>query len=470
MRILVVDDEVKMTTLVAGALEDEGHEVVQARSGRDAIAALSDRGFDMVVTDLKMPPPGGIAVLKHCRALPDPPEVVLMTAHGSVATAVEAMKIGAHDYLSKPFELDELVAIAARVHELRVMRREREALRAENRRLVERLGDAGAGFEGIVGESPVMKEVFALARKVAESDATVLIRGESGTGKGRFARAIHALSPRGSRPFVKINCGALPETLLESELFGHEKGAFTGADRQKPGRFELAEGGTVFLDEIGEVSPALQVKLLQVLEEKQFTRVGGIETLSCDVRLIAATHRDLEAMIREREFREDLFYRLNVFPIEMPPLRARGNDVVLLVHQHLRSRGRDPDAISPDALRALLGYGFPGNVRELQNLLERAMILAGGGTITLEHFPSLEGGGAAGSPAERSGFIALPDGGLSLEAVERDLIVKALEKAGGNKSQTARLLGITRRTLYSRMEKHGLLTPGGPAVDAEDDG
>jgi two-component system NtrC family response regulator len=207
-----------------------------------------------------------------------------------------------------------------------------------------------------------------------------------------------------------------------------------------------------------------------VLEEKQFTRVGGIETLTCDVRLIAATHRDLEAMIREREFREDLFYRLNVFPIETPPLRARGNDVVLLVHHHLRSRGREPGAISPDALRLLLGYGFPGNVRELQNLLERAMILAGGGTISLEHFPSLEGREAAGSPADRSGFIAMPEEGLSLEAVERDLIVKALEKAGGNKSQTARLLGITRRTLYSRMEKHGLLTPGGPTADAEDDG
>jgi DNA-binding NtrC family response regulator len=454
MKILVVDDERKMATLVAGALEDEGYDVAIARDGREAIAAIDESSIDLVVTDLRMPPPDGMAVLAHCRALAVPPEVVMMTAHGSVSNAVAAMRAGAYDYLTKPFELDEVVALAARVADLIDTRRETHALRAENARLVEKLGDAGAAFDGIIGESEVMREVFALARKVADSDATVLIRGESGTGKGRIARAIHAASPRNSRPFVKINCGALPETLLESELFGHEKGAFTGAVKQKPGRFELAEGGTVFLDEIGEISPAVQVKLLQVLEEKRFVRVGGTETLTCDVRLLAATHRDLERMIPAGEFRQDLFYRLNVFPIEMPPLRVRGNDRALLVRRYLESRGREPEAIDREAMRLLLGYDFPGNVRELENLLERAIILAGDRGITRADFPSLAPTGSAPPPA-----LEIPEEGLSLDEVERRLIEQAIEKAGGNKSQAARLLGVTRRTLYSRMEKHGMGPP-----------
>ncbi len=464
MKILVVDDEAKMTALVAGALQDEGHEVATARSGREAIDALADRAFEMVITDLKMPPPDGLQLLKHCRSLGDAPEVVMMTAHGTVSNAVEAMKAGAYDYLTKPFELDELLALAARVQELRRVRTERQALREENRRLVERLGDASAAFEGIIGESPAMREVFALAQKVAESDATVLIRGESGTGKGRLARAIHEASPRAGRPFVKINCGALPETLLESELFGHERGAFTGAVRQKPGRFELAAGGTVFMDEIGEVSPAIQVKLLQILEEKRFTRVGGTQTLQTDVRLIAATHRDLEAMIRDGEFREDLFYRLNVFPIDLPPLRARGNDVVLLARHYLARKGREPHAITPAAISLLLNYEFRGNVRELENLLERALILAGIEPIDVRHFPSLAGG----TPGPQVGTLEIPDTGISLEGVERDLIVRALEKSGGNKSQAARLLGVTRRTLYSRLEKHGLLASGAQLEGGDD--
>jgi len=459
VKILVVDDEKRMATLVADTLEDEGHTVTTASNGREAIAALDADPPGLVLTDLRMPPPDGMAVLAHARGRPDPPEVVLMTAHGTVRNAVEAMREGAYDYLQKPFELDEVIAVVDRVQDLRALRAESASLREENARLLDRLGDASAAFDGIVGQSPAMAEVFALARKVAETDATVLIRGESGTGKGRIARAIHVASPRARGPFVKINCGALPETLLESELFGHEKGAFTGAVKEKPGRFELAENGTVFLDEIGEVSPATQVKLLQVLEERSFTRVGGTETLTCDVRLLAATHRDLEAMIREGEFREDLFYRLNVFPLEMPPLRVRGEDRLRLVEHHLGRRGRDPGSIRPEALDRLLAHDFPGNVRELENLLERALILAGSDPITPEHFPSLAGDRAPAGGA--AGALDIPEEGLSLEALEKDLILRALDKAGGNKSHAARLLGLTRRTLYSRMEKHGLGTSGG---------
>jgi len=462
MDILVVDDEIRLGRLIRAALRDEGHDVETAASGTEALEKLAARPFDLVITDLKMPPPDGLEILRHCRAMARPPDVTLMTAHGTVSSAVAAMREGAFDYLTKPFELDEILVVAARVAELRAMRAERESLRAENARLVAALGDAGTAFEGIVGESPVMQEVFTLARKVADSDATVLLRGESGTGKGRLARAIHSASARAAHPFVKINCGALPETLLESELFGHERGAFTGAVRQKPGRFELAGGGTVFLDEIGEIGTATQVKLLQVIEERTYVRVGGIETLSCDVRLVAATHRNLEAMIAEGEFREDLFYRLNVFPIEMPPLRARGNDLALLVRHHLAARGRDAGSIDQGALGLLLGYTFPGNVRELENLLDRAMILAGARSIGAQDFPSLAARETA-TPTRRA--IEIPDGGLSLEGLERELLEQALEKAGGNKSQAARLLGLTRRTYYSRLDKHGLLTARPGSVD-----
>jgi two-component system NtrC family response regulator len=456
MKILIVDDEVRLGELVADALGDEDHDVSTARSGEDAIALVDGRSFDLVITDLRMPPPDGLAVLSHCRSLADPPEVVMMTAHGSVANAVAAMRAGAHDYLTKPFELEEVVAIADRVADLRRVRTEREALRAENERLRAKIGDEGEAFAGIIGDSEPMREVFTLARKVSDSDATVLIRGESGTGKGRLARAIHAASPRRDHPFVKINCGALPETLLESELFGHEKGSFTGAIKQKPGRFETAEGGTVFLDEIGEISPAVQVKLLQVLEEKTFVRVGGTVPIIGDVRILAATHRDLESMIREKEFREDLFYRLNVFPLEMPPLRVRGNDLVLLVEHILAAKGVRRDAITGEAMQKLLGHPFPGNVRELENVLERAIILAGDEPIDAGKFPALIDAGSGGMDAGAAIDLDVPATGLSLEAVEKTLIQRAMERAGGNKSHAARLLGVTRRTLYSRMEKHGL--------------
>jgi two-component system NtrC family response regulator len=395
-----------------------------------------------------------------------------MTAYGSDRIARRAlMEDGASDYLVKPIELREVRHAVERIDERRRLAAERDALREENEVL--RAGAEGRGRLGdVIGRSPLMQEVFALASKVARTDATVLLRGESGTGKDRIARAIHSESARSRAPFVKVNCGALPETLLESELFGHEKGAFTGAVKEKPGRFATASPGTIFLDEIGEVSPAIQVKLLQVLEEKRFVRVGGNQTLECDVRIVAATNRNLEEAIRGGDFREDLFYRLNVFPIHIPPLRERAEDLPLLVEHFLARLGRKTGDVDPSAMALLLDYSYPGNIREMENLLERATIIAGGGRILREHFPAImaSGTGASASPgpqgagpsagvapAPGGGFtVELPAEGLKLEDLEKRLIERALERSQGNKSLAARLLGLTRRTLYSRLEKHGM--------------
>ena len=441
-RVLVVDDEKKMTVILKGALEEEGYGVDTALSGKEALAKLkSGRPNQFVLTDLKMSPVDGLEVLRETKALSPETEVVLMTAYADAKTAVEAMKAGAYDYIVKPFELAEIILMAAKIME-------RHDLLRENLDLREALGEA-RGLGGIVGSSEAMKGVFALAAKVAATDATVLITGESGTGKDLLAKAIHFHSTRGERPFVKVNCGAVPETLLESELFGHEKGAFTGAHKSKRGRFETANGGTVFLDEIGEIPLGTQVKLLQVLQEKSFVRLGGTETTYVDVRIIAATNRDLEKAMKGGSFREDLFYRLNVFPIHVPPLSERTDDVPLLIEAILKKHGHAPDKITPDALAVLCSHTFPGNVRELENLLERALILAGDGAVGSEHFPSLGGPkrSASGDPGQA---------GLNLNKLERGMIMRALEKAEGNKSRAARLLGITRRALYSKMETHGI--------------
>jgi transcriptional regulator with GAF, ATPase, and Fis domain len=312
----------------------------------------------------------------------------------------------------------------------------------------------------VVGDAPATRAALELVRKVAATDSTVLLRGESGTGKDLFARTLHALSARAGGPWVKVNCGALPEALLESELFGHEKGAFTGAIRQKPGRFEDAHGGTLFLDEIGELPPSLQVKLLQAIEEKTFTRVGGNRPLTVDARILAATNRPLEEMVKAGTFRADLFYRLNVFPIVLPPLRERPGDVPRLVEHVLRRHGAPPGKLAPGALRALQGYAFPGNVRELEHTIERALILAGADEITAAHLSFAQ----PESRTEPAWVPRIPPEGLSLEALEKELILQSLERAAGNKSAAARLLGLTRRTLYSRMEKHGLRV----AADGDD--
>jgi len=460
VNVLVVDDELKNAELVAAELRDAGFAASHVGGGAAALQRLEAGGIDAVVTDLRMRPPDGMALLAEVRRRWPDVTVVMMTAFAGMKTAREALKLGATDYVEKEGEYVEVVA--------RVLRdaAEKRELQRSNRTLAATVESLRRDSLPVVGDSPAMRAALDLARKVAATDSTVLLRGESGTGKDLFARTVHALSKRAGGPWVKVNCGALPEALLESELFGHEKGAFTGAVRQKPGRFEDAHGGTVFLDEIGEMPLTLQVKLLQAIEEKTFTRVGGNRPLTVDARIIAATNRPLEDMVRERTFREDLFFRLNVFPIVLPPLRERPGDVPRLVEHVLRRHGAPPDKLSPAAFRAFEGYAFPGNVRELEHSIERALILAGADSITPAHLSFVE----TPSRAEPGWVPRIPAEGLSLEALEKELILQALERAAGNKSAAARLLGLTRRTLYSRMEKHGLRTPGeGEDGEAEGD-
>ena len=458
MKVLVVDDEVKNAELVAGELRDAGFTADFVNGGAAALRRLEESRFDAVVTDLRMAPPDGMALLEEIRRRWPETIVVIMTAFAGIETARRALKAGAWDYVEKEGDFAEVIALALK------QAGERVSLQRDVKRLSATVESMRSAALPVVGDAPATKQALELARKVAATDSTVLLRGESGTGKDLFARTIHALSRRAGGPYVKVNCGALPEALLESELFGHEKGAFTGAVRQKPGRFEDAAGGTLFLDEIGELPVSLQVKLLQVIEEKTFTRVGGNAPLTVDVRILAATNRPLEDMVRERTFREDLFFRLNVFPIPLPPLRERPGDIPRLAAHVLRRHGAAPEKLSPEAARALEGYAFPGNVRELENTLERALILAGSDPIEPAHL-------SFARPEMRvatSWVPEIPDEGLSLEALERELILKALERAAGNKSRAARLLGLTRRTLYSRMEKHGLHKPG-EGEDAGDD-
>jgi DNA-binding NtrC family response regulator len=463
----VVDDEVKNAELTALALEDAGHATEFVSGGAVALERMTAEAFDAVVTDLRMPPPDGLALLDEIRRRWPDTTVVFMTAYADTEFARRAFRSGIYDFVNKEGGFHEqLRVILSRAAEER-------GLRAENRRLSVTVDSLQRGLTTIVGESKAVQRVVELARKVAATDSTVLLRGESGTGKDRFARAIHFSSRRSAGPWVKVNCGALPENLLESELFGHEKGAFTGAVRQKPGRFEDANHGTLFLDEIGELPPPLQVKLLQVIEEKTFMRVGGNRPTTVDVRIIAATNRDLEQMTKERQFREDLFFRLNVFPIRIPPLRDRLDDVPALVEYFLQSRGASADTLTAAARQALERYTYPGNVRELENTLERALILAGSDPIDVEHLsiarPELAGWSGAGD-AVPPWVPEIPAEGLSLEILERELILKALGLARGNKSQAARLLGLTRRTLYSRMERHGLRKPGEGDEPADDEG
>src|SRR5512140_1262506 len=462
MRILVVDDEHKMGVILSGALRDRGHDVVTTTSGRDALGELEAARFDLVLTDLKMAPPDGMAVLEETRRRWPATDVILMTAYASAPTAVKAMQLGARDYLIKPFDLEELHHRIENLARSKNLADQVRTLRTENAMLSARVQEQ-FHFNTLIGRSPGMREVFELAEAVAETDSTVLIQGETGTGKGLLARAIHDRSPRSGGPFIKVNCGALPENLLESELFGHEKGAFTGAIVKRQGRFLAADGGTLLLDEIGEMSMSLQVKLLQVIEERTVTPVGGDRPVAISVRIVAATHRDLEEMVNAGDFRQDLFFRLNVFPIRLPPLRDRRSDTPLLIDDALARLGRSPDDIDQAARELLLGYNFPGNVRELENLVERAAILSRGGPIRAAHFPGLKT-----SPHAVLNRLAIdiPEEGLNLEDLEKDLIRMALDRTGGNKSRAARLLGLTRRTLYSRMEKHGIPLGG----EAEADG
>ncbi len=440
-RILVVDDEQKMGILVSGALEDAGYNVTVCTSGADALAQLGARPFDIVITDLKMDPPDGLTVLKEARRLSSETEVIMMTAFASAETAVEAMKLGAYDYLIKPFSLDEVVIIVQRILDSK-----RRDARAEQ--LASDIADVSYG--DFIGMSNSVRELMSMVEKVAVTDANVLILGKSGTGKELVANQIHRRSPRARGPFIAVNCGALTETLLESELFGHEKGAFTGAIKRKMGRFELAASGTLFLDEIGEIKQSVQVKLLRALEERKVMRVGGIEEINVDVRVIAATNRDLEKEMEEQRFREDLFYRLNVFPIQMPTLSERYEDIPLLANHFAAKLGYTFGGLSQDVLDYLSSYDWPGNVRELKNVIERALILASGNRLTRDHL-TIRPKHSIQQPVAREA-----SGSLALDDLEKRAVLDALSKAGGNKTKAAKLLNITRRMLYSRMERYGI--------------
>ncbi|MGQ0506263.1 MAG: sigma-54-dependent transcriptional regulator [Myxococcaceae bacterium] len=434
-RVLLVDDEVKLGKLVAEALELDGHRITHATGGRQALVELASHPFDVVLTDLRMPEVDGQQVLTQARALTAPPEVIMMTADGSAESAVAAMKAGAADYLTKPFSLDE-----ARI---RVRRLANQRLNeSKSAQLVQTITPS------LVAASAKMKEVLDLASRVAASDATVLILGESGTGKSQLARHIHYSSPRAGGPLLEAHCAAMPESLLESELFGYVRGAFTGAENDREGHLARADGGTLFLDEIGEVSLAIQVKLLRFLQEREFVPVGSTKVHKVDVRVIAATNRDLTAAVSEGQFREDFYYRLNVVTFALPSLRDRHEDILPLVDRFLSSRGIPMEKLTPQTRERLAAHPWPGNVRELENAIERAVILSAGNPIT----PELLGLRESNENPSATRAADLLTEGFNLDALERDLIYAALERAGGNKAAAARLLGITRRRLYSRLD------------------
>ncbi len=449
--ILVVEDEAKLRRLVELQLTDEGFQVQSAPDAEAALQLLRKERFDLLLTDFKLPGMNGLEFLAEAKRIDAQMPVVIMTAFGSVESAVDAMKAGASDYVLKPFSLAELVLI---------VRKELDAnrLREENRSLREALGRRYE-YANIVAQSDKMQAVLALVERVAPSNVTVLIGGESGVGKDLIARAIHEHSQRASGPFIKINSTAIPETLLESELFGYEKGAFSGATISKPGKFELADRGTLFLDEIGDVPASIQVKLLRVLQEREFERLGGTKTHKVDVRLIAATNRDLRAALEEKTFREDLYYRLNVVAIDIPPLRDRKEDVPALVKYFLEKFARESGApqkgITPDAMKLLMDFRWPGNVRELENVIQRAVTLAEGPVLDVADIQldtRSHRNTSSGNP------FVLPEG-MTLDQWEQETIREALKNANGNKSQAARMLGLSRNALRYRLSQMGVSDP-----------
>ena len=445
-QILVVDDEEKIRKILKIMLSLRGHSVDEATTGEEALAKIKESYYDLVIADIKMPGMDGLQLLREVNELEYPVPVVFITAYATVESAVEAMKMGAVDYISKPFDEDRLILTVEKA--LGISR-----ILAEKRQLQEEL-DRKTLPKDIVCESEAMKKVIQLAEKVAKlKGSTVLITGESGVGKEVVARYIHRISPRAKHRFIAVNCAAIPSTLLESELFGYEKGSFTGATSRRKGVFESANGGTVFLDEIGDMPLEAQAKLLRVLQEKKVQRIGGTEEIPVDVRIIAATNKDLEQLVREGKFREDLYYRLNVFPIYIPPLRERREDIEPLTRLFVeRVMGKPPQGavLTPGAKKLLEEYPFPGNVRELANAVERAIILSGGELpLTAEHFSFLT---ASSKPTQRKYMFELPPEGISLEELEKELIKQALERTGGNKSAAARLLGLTRTKLRTRLK------------------
>jgi DNA-binding NtrC family response regulator len=445
-RILIADDEKNMRWVLREALTAEGYEIIEAADGKEVLAAVKDMPPDLMVLDHKMPRPDGMEVLRRLRADGHIFPIIMLTAHGNVATAVEAMKAGATEYVTKPFDLDELKLAIEKAIRIGDLSAEVDRLRAEL--------DRDWDVEGIVAADQRMVDVLTTVEKVAPTSATAMIYGESGTGKELIARAIHRLSPRALKPFVEVHAGALPETLLESELFGYEKGAFTGALVAKPGRFELANGGTLFLDEVGDISLGVQVKLLRVLQERRFERLGATRSIDIDVRVVAATNRDLQQLIADGQFREDLFYRLNVVPITLPPLRQRQGDIPLLVAHFLEKYNAGKRSFTPESTRMLVDYPWPGNIRELENTIERIVILAPGDEISVQDLPSEVRAGSVSTTA-KSTFV-LPEEGCDLEEVEMELIRQALDRSGGNASKAAKLVGLTVKTLEARMQRLGL--------------
>jgi two-component system, NtrC family, response regulator HydG len=447
-KILVVDDEESHRIMLRAVLGTEGYAVAEAADGTEAVEAVGKEAFDVILLDIRMTNMDGIEALGEIRKISPQVPILIMTAYASVKTAVEALKAGAFEYLTKPLDVDELKILIEKAMD-------HYHLRAENLSLKERLGDR-FDFSRIIAASPNMKILLETLAMVAPSDATVLIMGESGTGKEVVANAIHHNSPRAGEPFIKVACAALPETLLESELFGHEKGAFTGAVARREGRFQLAHRGTIFLDEVGEMGPAIQTKLLRVLQEKEFEPLGSVRTIKVDIRVIAATNRDLEKDVTEGRFREDLFYRLNVVPLTLPPLRERREDIPLLADHFLalyREKNRKPlRSISGKALDLLVRYDWPGNIRELENCIERAVILSRDEVLVPADLPPQI---RMLSREEGKDALAIP-AGMSIEEVERALIVKTLDETGGNRTRASEILGINRRTLQNKLKQYGL--------------
>ena len=448
--VLVVDDEPLIRWSLLNRLKEEGYRTLEAGTAGDAVAQHRE-GVDLILLDFALPDANGLEVLKQVKETDPDTLVIMLTANTEVGTAVAAMKQGAFHYANKPFDLDEVMLLVDKALETTHLRREVRTLRARQAQPY--------GPNSIVGESASIKGVRTLLNKIGVSPAsTVLLTGESGTGKDLAAKVIHYSSARGARPFMNITCSALPETLLESELFGHERGAFTGADRQKRGLIESADGGTVFLDEIGEMVPLLQAKLLRFLEEKTFKRVGGATDVKVDVRVIAATNRSLEEEVKKGRFRDDLYYRLNVMNVSLPPLRDRRDDIPLLIDHYVDTFNvefrKRIKGVSAPAMVALQAYAWPGNVRELRNAVERAMLLAESNELSEAHFPVL-----TTKPGELSTALGLPPGGINLDALERSLVVQALERAGWNQTKAATLLGLNRDQIRYRIEKFELEKP-----------
>lgn len=457
-RVLVIDDEADVAYSFQRVLAEEPVEVVGVTSGAEGLKRLKKETWDLVLLDVRMGDEDGLEVFRQLRKEHSRQLVIVMTAHGTAQTAIEAMKLGAFDYVLKPFDVPELLSILRRG--LQTAASMKELAAGEGKQVAEEKGLT----PGLIGASPAMQKIYKLVGQVARADAAVLLVGESGTGKELVARAIYANSPRAARPYVAINCAAIPDTLLESELFGHERGAFTGALTQRIGKFERADGGTIFLDEIGDMPLALQAKLLRVLQNGEFQRLGGDQTLRTRVRVIAATNKDLTEMVKAKTFREDLFYRLNVVQIQLPPLRQRPEDVLPLAEHFLQRAAKEQTLkLSPAAKKALQGYGWPGNVRELENAMERAVVCAASHAIEPGDLPpEIQGaplpvlGVSAGSPWWSEVVNLAGQGGDLLGAGERLLVEKALAQAGGNVQRASEILGVTRAALRTRVQRHGL--------------